>query len=435
MSTRRNKTGEKADKIQGSRDLQDEGQAQQAVRLTQEEAVIDQNHAETKGLHQSEPTEAEIRRVVLEVLKTHQPQHLPHVSCLSTTGTTDDEQEPSPRQADVSTPRATGRHHAPEWNGEDAQNQSNQEPSGQQQDSMQVIAQCLVALSRKTEGLSASGGRTPFQKPKLPIPGFDPSRTVLTTWIPDFEYAMRHMGYETSEYTFIAESYLWGEAKTWLNAQDWKANSKLPRPAWEELKTALETHFGGRVILEKAVADLADGKQAENMSVDVYKMEKERAINAYDPNMDEDKKKEWYLRGLLPSIRQHLVGVEKKTLQELHGDARLIEKTVPKRTSWTSKPPKRPSEKDRRNGMAEKHPANETAADTKSGWLNKSDEEERQQMRKFGLCFLCKKQGHLAKNCPERSVPTHENPSGEQPKPGRSGNPRRATPSGTNSKN
>ena len=188
--------------------------------------------------------------------------------------------------------------------------------------------------------------------------------------------------------------FLKGFAYRWFEALD-KGNQAF---RWQEFESAFRTKFIPREHVQMALTKYLAIKQ-NGRSVSEFMVERESLENTLGDVISSKLKETSFRKNLDLWLREKLVtfrdlSYEQYKLKAEATDQDMREQKLGPYSMKRSDTSMKPSSS-RGNSSRSAKPNEKPKPDTKR------DEPSKNQMRKEGLCFTCKKQGHMARDCPQ----------------------------------
>ncbi|KAK8770302.1 hypothetical protein V5799_013234 [Amblyomma americanum] len=172
-----------------------------------------------------------------------------------------------------------------------------------------------------------------LHQPRVPptfhgYPGDDPE-----DWIDNFERVATFNRWEDEMKLCYVFFSLDGPARTWYK------NHETTLKTWKLFKSEVVKAFTNILRKEKAQMLLDSRMQHPNETVSMYVEEMQRLFRRADPNMTEEKKTGYLMRGVKESLFGGLVRNPPKTVAEFAEEASTIEKTLDACTRQYNRPP------------------------------------------------------------------------------------------------
>jgi hypothetical protein len=199
-----------------------------------------------------------------------------------------------------------------------------------------------------------------------------------------------------------ASTLLRGAAQRWLT--ELQRTGTVPT-TWAAFTAALERHFlpGGTAVAVRSQLD----RTRQKTSVGDY-ADRLNGLFTQAPQMSEDERMAWFLRGLKPHTRIQTEFTRPVTLVDAIEQATRIDDILyshSSRTSHNQRPTNRSAPEPMQLGAVGRADTRATPSHNINGTqprLAKLTGEDREHLRSIGACFRCRKTGHVSANCPLR---------------------------------
>ena len=244
----------------------------------------------------------------------------------------------------------------------------------------------------RTTALAADPGSKGKAKPNQPSPFHGKGTTKIESWVSQMNL---YIAEEDPQRAFtVALSYLEGDAHSWYRTY----SSTSPLGTWPQLKEALLRRFSPLDKTLSARDKLAKWRQMKDVSS--FNTDFLRIVLDI-PDITESEKIDRYTRGLKPYIWEVLCTKDYTNLEVIMTDALKVEAVKkghrPGPKQFYAGSSSHPSEPQNQNY----DPSGPVPMELGSTVVTKLTPEERERCLKEGLCFRCRKSGHMARECPE----------------------------------
>ena len=224
------------------------------------------------------------------------------------------------------------------------------------------------------------------------------------------EYFNACGGVGEGERVSFAGSMLRGHASTWWRLRRTRAAlGEIPEiTSWQQFCTELKAEFALVNAVKHARDSLARLEQRTSVQTYVHDF---RELALQIPDLSEAEKLDRFLRGLKPRLQRELAIRDPRTMDEAANMAERID-TVD--FAWRVRHEPTPMELGtaetlcadavRFNNKDEKMGGKIHFRPKKNDDRIKTSNMEKERLRRQGLCFTCKKHGHMARNWPDKAT-------------------------------
>lgn len=208
----------------------------------------------------------------------------------------------------------------------------------------------------------------------------------------------------------FAGSMLRGHASTWWRQRRTRAAlGEIPEvSSWQQFCAELKAEFALVNAVKHARDDLARLEQRTSVQTYVHDF---RELALQIPDLSEAEKLDRFLRGLKPRLQRELAIRDPHTMDEAVNMAERIDMVD---FAWRVRHGPTPMELGTAetvcvdalsfNRKNEKMGGKSYARPMKNDDRHKNSNMEKERLKRLGLCFPCKKRGHLARDCPEKAT-------------------------------
>ena len=224
---------------------------------------------------------------------------------------------------------------------------------------------------------SSSRTRRVFKEPSV----FDGNQATFKEWTFAMELALRSLAFaDPTEDVDYAIGYLSGNARLWvISALDGGTTYE----SWDALKKALTSAYGPVHDQERCRLNLFALRQASTLSAYVTDFTR---LSLQVPDLDELSRTLLFVKGLRYNLKRQVMLIHPQNLEHAIRSAQTAEQLTnmvqdsdakkPSSSSWSPQP-----------------------LQSSEAKLSKLTEQEREELRRTGGCFACRKPGHLAREC------------------------------------
>lgn len=276
-------------------------------------------------------------------------------------------------------------------------------------DREQAYAQIASALADAAKQAACHSYKAP--KPQL----FHGGRDALATrdWLEQLERYCKRTTLPPTEWTSAAIDHLRGTALTWFRMSHLRETTP-----WDAFKTEFTKEFKPSDHEHSILMELRDLKQASVKEISAY-INRFRDLALQLDNPADDMLREYFIAGLVEKTQIQVQIANPDTWQEavkvaerINGVyARALAKSKPTymttpTPNQSALPPAEPMDVDSMRvllaNLASLTNAGTTVANFRrhnKGRLPKLDKKEKERCLRLGLCFRCRKKGHMAEGC------------------------------------
>jgi hypothetical protein len=273
---------------------------------------------------------------------------------------------------------------------QDSNSTSNTNPS---------VEQLMAMMMNLMQGMQSNqnSNKAPFKLvPPEPYSGIR-SPKIIDTWLFSVREHLKLANISSDHAVAFAASLLRDNAKAWWRSLS--SQNKIPAN-YEDFETLLQTAFRPSDSVRSARNQLASLQQ--NGSVQAYVV-RFRDLLLEIPDVSEAEALDRFIRGLRDKTRLEVEHRDPSSLEDAIKIAERFDSIVFSQKMFPQHqrafyPPSSIA-----HNVTGPTPMEVDELKARSP-RQRMDETEKAELRKRGACFVCKKVGHIARNCPEKSL-------------------------------